>query len=406
MKKKLLLICQHYYPEMISTGLHMTELATALNNNFDDLEIEVLCSYPSKNMFKEEEISGNYRNVKIIRKRSNGKEHGGVMARLIFGASFFLRVISYLLFNQKRYRGFVITTNPPFLGLATVILKKVFKKPFFLIVYDVYPDIAIKMGILKKGSLTQRVWNFCAILILKNATAFSVIGRDMEQLLISKAKGLEDKSVLIYNWSDADHVKPIRTSENIFLHQYPSLQGKFLFVYSGNIGRTHNIEDILALAKEFETEKDCTFLLIGGGAKFKWLNEEAKKFNNVIVLPYQPFELLPHVLNASTFCLVCLDKNFSGYSVPSKAYGIMAAGKPIIAFLEESSEIGLTIREAQCGFVVEDNCSLNTLKQDILEAMETGASVGMGHNALKAFRENYTLTLAAEKYYNVFSKIF
>ena len=279
MKNKLLLICQHFYPEMVSTGLHMTELATSLNSNFN-IEIEVLCSYPSKKDFTDKEIADSYKNVNIIRKKSNGKEHGSVINRLLFGFSFFARVLTYIIFHQKKYAGFIITTNPPFLGLTTVLLKRLFGKPYFLIVYDVYPDLAIKMGILKQKSLTAKLWNFITITILKNANRFSVIGRDMERIILNKARGLEAKSVLICNWSDPGHVKPIAVAENIFLKQYPKLKNKFLFVYSGNMGRTHNMEDILILAKVFETENDYIFLIIGGGAKFdkvmlpKLLNEQ------------------------------------------------------------------------------------------------------------------------------------
>src|SRR6476660_4456820 len=243
MKNKLLLICQHFYPEMASTGLHMTELVTSLNNNFN-IEIEVLCSYPSKENFTDKEITDSYKNVNIIRKKSNGKEHGSVANRLLFGFSFFVRVLTYTVFQQKKYTGFIITTNPPFLGLTTVLLKKLFGKPYFLIVYDVYTDLAIKMGILKQDSLSAKLWRFITISILKSANRFSVIGRDMERIILNKAPGLETKSVLIFNWSDAGHIKPIAIEENLFLKQYPQLKNKFLFVYSGNMGRTHNMEDI------------------------------------------------------------------------------------------------------------------------------------------------------------------
>jgi len=179
------------------------------------------------------------------------------------------------------------------------------------------------MGILKQDSLAAKLWNFITITILKNANRFSVIGRDMKRIILCKVKELETKCVLICNWSDADHVKPKFVNENLFLKQYPQLQNKFLFIYSGNMGRTHNIEDILALATAFETEKDYLFLIIGGGAKFDKVKEESKRLKNVMVLPYQPFELLPHILSAGAFCFVCLDKNFTGYSTPSKTYGIM-----------------------------------------------------------------------------------
>lgn len=404
MKKKLLLICQHFYPEMVSTGLHMTELSTSINNSFDDIEIEVLRSYPSKKTFTDNEIENNYKNVNIIRKRSNGEEHGSIFNRLLFASSFFFRVFHYLLLHKKKYAGYIITTNPPFLGLATVVVKKIFQKPYFLIVYDVYPDVAVEMGILKKDSLTARLWNFITLTILKNARGISVIGRDMEKIILSKAKCISSKTFFICNWSDADHVKPIPADENHFLRQHPELENKLLLVYSGNMSRTHNMEDIFMLAKEFESEKNCLFLIIGGGAKFNESQERAKGTTNVIVLSYQPFELLPHILSASTFCIVCLDKKFTGYSVPSKSYGIMAAGKPLIAFLSKDSEIGLTIQEAGCGFIIDND--LCELRKMILYSIETGECKRMGEKSLEYFKSCYTLEIAARKYYNAFQKTF
>ena len=404
MKKKLLLICQHFYPEMVSTGLHMTELATYINNHYGDIEIEVLCSYPSKNIFKETDVASEYNGVRIIRKKSIGKEHGSVISRLLYGVSFFMRVLGYLLLHQKKYAGFIITTNPPFLGITTVLVKKIFRKPFFLIVYDVYPDVAVKLGILKANSLITKLWSFITVSILKNAKAFAVIGRDMERIVVSKAKNIQEKSVLIYNWSDGQHVKPGDAGENLFLQQHPELKDKQLFIYSGNMGRTHNMEDILAFAKECSGEKFFHFLIIGGGAKFKAMHEAANELSNITVLPYQPYELLPHLLSAATFCLVCLDKDFTGYSVPSKTYGIMAAGKPVIAFLAADSEIGLAVHETGCGFVISDN-NMRPLKEKVWNALQTGEYMKMGERALKSFTEKYTLQIAAEKYYEAFKKL-
>jgi glycosyltransferase involved in cell wall biosynthesis len=164
------------------------------------------------------------------------------------------------------------------------------------------------------------------------------------------------------------------------------------------------VEDVLALANAFETEKDYIFLIVGSGAKFNKVKEESERLQNVIVLPYQPFELLPHVLNASTFCFVCLHGNFTGYSTQSKTYGIMAAGKPLIAFLSEDSEIGMAVKEAQCGFVVSKNGCIKKLKQEILQTIQTGEYKKMGVNALQNFKAHYTLQIAAGKYYNAFKK--
>ena len=114
--------------------------------------------------------------------------------------------------------------------------------------------------------------------------------------------------------------------------------------------------------------------------------------------------MLPHVLNAATFCLVCLEKEFTGYSVPSKTYSVMAASKPIIAFLAMDSEIGMAVTEARCGFVIDDSNSSSALKREIITAIETGTVNEIGKNALSFFTKNYTLDISAEKYYGVFKK--
>lgn len=406
MKQRLLLICQHFYPEMVSTGLHMTELAVALQNTYTDFDIEVLCSYPSKNTFTGESITDRYRNVTIIRKRSNGKEHGGVLSRLLFSLSFFLRVCAYLLLHHNKYRGFIITTNPPFLGLATVLMKKLFGKRYLLIVYDIYPDIAVKMGILKAHSIITRLWNIVTRNILQHATTLSVIGRDMEKIIAAKLQQHNKKSVLIHNWADATHVKPIAPADNLFLQQHPELQHKILFVYSGNMGRTHNMEDIVALANACKEDDTIRFVIIGGGAKYEQMKQAAVTAQNILALPYQPFALLPHVLSASTFCLVCLDKAFTGYSVPSKTYGIMAAGKPVIAFLDAESEIGMAITESECGFVISPGTDPAKVLGQIRGALDSGAYIQMGMRARAAFDTSYTLTIAAEKYHAALTSTF
>lgn len=404
---RLLLICQHYYPEMVSTGLHMTELSTSLQQAFEkEYEIEVLCSYPSIKGFENENIKNEYKGVRIKRIPHLGKQHGGILSRLFFSLSFMLGVFRYLITHQKKYKGFIITTNPPFLGLITLIIKKIFQKPYFLIVYDVYPEIAVKLEVLKENSIITKFWSWASKLILLGADQFSVIGRDMESLILAKSPKLKRKSNLIANWADSAEMKKISPLENKFLQQNPELLNKTLLTYSGNMGRTHNVEDILKIADCLRSYDDIVFLIIGGGAKFEKMRDLSESFNNVIVMPYQPFEMVPHVLNASKASIVCLDDEFMGYSVPSKTYSILAVAKPVIALLNAKSEIGLVINEAKCGLVFSDGFTPSSAANTIVDSLKNGQFELWGNNARNEFFNNYTLDIATAKYKKSIMKMF
>jgi hypothetical protein len=119
------------------------------------------------------------------------------------------------------------------------------------------------------------------------------------------------------------------------------------------MGRTHNLEPIIEAARELATEK-VLFQFVGDGAKKQILEQLVAQHNltNVQFLGYQPMECLAEMLSAADLALVCLDEAFTGLSVPSKSYGIMASGTPILGFVQPDSEIGQMITEEACGVVL------------------------------------------------------
>ncbi|MGB0383278.1 MAG: glycosyltransferase family 4 protein, partial [Ardenticatenaceae bacterium] len=388
--KKLALICQHFYPEMISTGIFMTQMATGLSRQGWAIRV-----YAGQPVYRDASQNGEampereiYEGVEIIRVPAWGNARGSLLERAL-NAFTYLLMTAWLLFrDRKELRGVINSTNPPFLGLALCLVNLVAKLPFVTIVHDVYPDAAICLGVLKKRSLVTRVWEQITRWILNSSEGLIVIGRDMAQLVRQKLKQPESAKVtIIPNWADAERVYPVARQENEFRREQ-ALDGRFVVQYSGRMGRTHNLEPLLEAAKGLQNEP-VLFQFIGEGAKRAKLEAMSQEMGlqNVQFLPYQPFGKLAHVLSAGNLAVVCLESACTGVSVPSKTYGIMAAGRPILAFLEPESEIGQVIEETECGFVLPNPTGeeVATLIREVMSQPQRLRA--MGCNGYDAFRQ-------------------
>ena len=398
--KRILLICQHFFPEMISTGMHMTELSQGLTKL--GWQITVISSQPSLLIDSANPIVPNqmeYQGIKIIRTRSIGSHAGTLTSRLLFGLSYLWGSVLFLLRYYRNYDGLLITTNPPFLGIAGYIAKKILHKPFVLIVYDIYPDVLVRLGVFKSSSLIAKMWDCLSRLVMNSADANVVIGRDMMEIVKAKLKPKShDKISIIPNWSNELSIWPVPPLTNVFRKEHCP-ENTFLVQYSGRMARTHNLEPLIEAA-EILKEQPIIFQFIGDGAKKVILQEmvRSKKLNNVQFLPYQPIDQLAQVLSAANLAVICLRSEFTGLSVPSKAYGIMASGTPLLGFLDPESEIGRVILENNCGFVLRDPNAEQVAEiiQDLARNPVRLDKIGI--NAQVAFEKNYTLTNASILY--------
>jgi glycosyltransferase involved in cell wall biosynthesis len=148
-----------------------------------------------------------------------------------------------------------------------------------------------------------------------------------------------------------------------------NLEGKFVIQYSGNMGRTHDLESLVLCASELLPYDDIHFLFIGSGAKRHWLVETVRQqmLRNVTVLPPLDRSELTVSLNACDAAVISFVPGMAGVSVPSRMYNILAAGKPIIAMTDEESELAHLVEEERVGWVVKPE-DVQALKRVILEA--------------------------------------
>ncbi|WP_263785016.1 glycosyltransferase family 4 protein [Salinibacter grassmerensis] len=403
-KKHLALVCQHFYPEMVSTGMHMTELARRLRKH--GWGITVYCAQPALEEGEEEVPTiMTHQGIRIKRMPTVGDQRESTVSRLFLAFTYVASTTRALIQDRDEYDGLLVTTNPPFIGLAGWFASKVLGKPYVQLVYDVYPDIAEQLGVIAENGVLSGLWEQMTRLILNEATSTVVIGRDMAELVQKKMRRKNYGSMqLIPNWSDETVVEPVPRNENPFRREN-DVGDRMLVQYAGRHGKTHNLEPLIEAASQL-TDRPVLLQFIGGGDKKEKLQRmaEERSLENVMFLPYQPMEKLDTVLAAADIAVVCLESRFTGMSVPSKTYGIMASGTPLLGLLDKESEIGRTIQENDCGYVLEDPSgtevaqSLETLlnEPDLLE--------GMGTRGREAFEANFTLSAAAERYDAVLSR--
>lgn len=402
--KRILLISQYFYPEMISTGHILTELLLELNKK--GIESSVICAQPT--YYSRERVNKqiDHHGIDIVRTANTQFDKNSKIGKIFNSGSFFV-LSSLLSLIENGHSPVILVTNPPFLGVIGVILKALRKRPFILIIHDLYPDIAVNAGYLGKRSPVVAIWNLLNRFIFREASFIIGLGRDVN-LIIEKRLPAEQKDKVVYipNWADPALIKPLDFNDNLFVQRL-GLSNKFIVQYSGNMGLTHDMETIVEAANLLKDDDSIHFLLIGDGGKRKIVEHMIVdyKLKNITMLPYQPRENLINSLSASHVSLISLESNARGLSVPSKLYGILASGRPALALVPEDSEVALTLNEYNCGLVVAPKdvdalvSSINWLKDHKNER------AAMGENAHKAFLQNFTVAKCADKYFDLIRKI-
>jgi glycosyltransferase involved in cell wall biosynthesis len=231
-----------------------------------------------------------------------------------------------------------------------------------------------------------------------------VLGRDMAEVIRAKIRPAERDIFLIPNWADVDMVNPLERAENPFALEQ-GLIDKFVVQFSGNIGRTHNIELLLETARLLEHRDDVVFLFVGYGGKTGLIdNAKRSGSKNIMFAPRQPRERLGPMLATSDLTVISFVPGMRGLSVPSRMYNVMAAGAAVLAVADPASELALTVQEAGAGWVMPE--ANPTALAALLEKLaadpsrrETRARGACGRHAVTT---SFTLPIVLDQYRRLF----
>lgn len=393
----LWILTEVYYPEEISTGYYLTEIAEGLAKQ---RTIKVITGQPKHMSRGQRADKHEWRNdVEIFRASGTTLDKNVFLFRLFnmltIGISIFLK--SLKLFKKGDH--VMVVTAPPSLPVTTALACLIRGASLTLCIQDSYPEILVAVGASKPDSLFVKFANFINRWVYKHVLNIIVMGRDMNELFVRKTAGLDIPIVTIPNWADLDTIHPTPRNDNALLKEL-GIEDKFVFMYAGNIGHPTDVETIIESAKMLIKREEFHFVFIGAGVKKPWLDSEVREngLKNVTVLDYRPRSEQNIFLNACDLGLVALIKGMWGTAMPSRTYNIMAAGKPFLALTDKGSELARVIDEDQIGWHIEPGNAkeLAALIEKVYNSREQLAP--MGERAREAALQKYSTEKAVSAY--------
>ncbi len=247
----------------------------------------------------------------------------------------------------------MISETDPFL-LPIVAAKHARRVGAPLVCYlqDIYPDVAEAIGKAKSGMLTRRIRSALRAAYQESERVI-VLGDCMKSRLQSAPWNIEPNRLrVIPNWADCQSIRPIDPRQNEFLRRH-SLEGRFVVMHSGNMGLTQRLDVLLDAAKNSVWPDRAILLIVGDGAARGELQSIASSLpsDRIRFLPYQPREQLAESLSAADLHVVSMHESVSGCLCPSKLYGILAAGRPVLAIASPDTDLVATVRKYDLGAV-------------------------------------------------------
>lgn len=397
MQRRVVFINRYFYPDVSATSQMLSDLARRLAQH--GVEVHVVCSRQryddsSARLAAQETVDM----VHVHRVWTSRFGRGRLLGRAMDYASFYISS-ALRLFGLLRVGDVVVAkTDPPLISIVALALAHVRGCLLVNWLQDIFPEVAEHLG----ANPLPRWMNELLLRLrdrsLARARMNVVLGSRMREHL-ERRRIPGNRIRIIENWADEDSVAPKATQAST-LRGVLGIADNFVVAYSGNLGRAHEFETILAAAEQLDGNGSVVFLMIGGGVKMEQLRRasEGKALGNFRFLPYQPRAMLADALAAGDVHLACLLPVLEGLIVPSKFYGILAAGRPVVFIGDAQGELARVIDGADCGAVVRLGnavgliAALNTLRE------QPQLRLAMGERARALFLQKYSVTRATRQW--------
>jgi len=397
---KLSVITQFFPPDFAATGQLIEELVRQLGSV--GVDVNVFTGQPGY-AFQSNEAPAIEKLKGVIVKRSRASQlwPKRVRGKAMNGVLFMIRAALHVLRNYRRRNVLMVTTAPPFLPFLGYLAHLCTGMSYICLLYDLYPDIAIALGVIPENHWLGKIWQNLNIRVWRRSKEIIVLSSSMKQRIASICPEVEDKINVIHSWANPDAIVPIPKKENWFAWKH-NLVDKFTVLYSGNMGRCHDMDTIIAAAKELKDEP-IQFVFIGGGAKRKEVVQEAERFEltNFVFLPYQDKDVLPYSLTACDVSLVSVDVGMESLVAPSKLYPALAAGRPVAVICSKDSYLKELITDARCGSSFENGDGHGLAEFIRLLSSDRQLAERMGQEGREYLQANFTPEVISKEYLRV-----
>jgi colanic acid biosynthesis glycosyl transferase WcaI len=402
-KMRIIILNQFFYPDHSATSQLMTDLAESLVEK--GIGVTAIAGRGRYDGGGRLAAAQDYKGVRIERAWATGFGKRNLATRLADYLSFYIGA-TWKLLRQPRHDIVMALTTPPLIGLVALLVARLRGMRFVALVQDLYPDIAVALGTLRAESLLTRGLEWASQSVLRKADRIIVLSECMRKRIVAKVGSESEPRIdVIHNWADGTMIEPLGDEENPFRVEY-DLQDAFIVMFSGNWGLVNEFQTVLEAARMLRDRSDIVFLFIGNGVRANEIQAfcQAHDLANVRLLPYQPRELLRFSLSAADVALITLAQGLAGLSVPSKTYGIMAAGRPLLFVGDESSEIARIIIESGCGAAVQSGQSAKMADLIGEWSREKEQLNVLGKRARKVFESRFDRSHAVSAYIGMLYK--
>lgn len=342
--KQLVFVNQHYYPDNAATALALTDLAEWLAERGH--EVRVVCSQKSYDGTRSFSKYEQHNGVHVHRVKTSNFGRSAHLGRFVDYATFFFWAFVRLL--QLRFDVLITLTTPPMLGVLHTLVKPLKGCKSINWFMDLHPDAEMAHDMIREHSIPARILRalhrgFCYML-----DDSVVLSENMRIKLLKHAPHLTPHIHRI--WTDEREVKPMdkQRAKNELI---PMLKNDFIIHYSGNMGIAHDFLTMLQVARRLRDNPRFQFVFTGGGPQKGIITNYMRQHNltNITMLPYVERNELSRSLAKADVHWVSLRPAFDGVAFPSKTYGYMASGRPVIFIGSEDSDTARDIEDARCG---------------------------------------------------------
>lgn len=340
-RPRLLVLNQYYQPGLEATAHLLADLCGALCEHFD-VTVVTGRVRGGHDLPAREVVNG----VKVIRVRSTAYDRRRLSLRAVNYVTYVLQTTRVAL-KGPRPDVVMCMTDPPIIGDVALVVARRFRAPLVAVSQDVFPEIVVELGRLD-NPVVLALLDRAIKLYLRNADAVVAIGETMRERLLEK--GVTSGRIhVIPNWVDTKEITPQpRDNEWARAHE---LDDRFVVMHSGNVGHAQSL-DTLVRASTFLRDLDrLVVMIIGTGARLEEISALAERLDadKIRFLPYQPRELLPQLLASADVHFLGLGQRLSGYIVPSRLYGILAAQRAVIVSADADSEAARLVEQVGFG---------------------------------------------------------
>ncbi len=407
----ILVLCPHFRPDVAPTGEVMTRIALELAARGNRLDIVTSLPWYERHalapgwegqLVRSESMPWG----RVTRVHPFPVDKAAVLARaLAFGG---FTALAGLVGMARPRPDVVLAMSPPLtLGVAGWLMARRYRVPFVFNIQDVFPDVAIELGVLRNPRVIAAA-RALERFVYERADSVTVLSDDLADNVLSKLRRTsapapdaaqrsgaaaplrlgsakrapathaepEQKVVVIPNFVDTEAIRPAPT-QNSYRAEH-GLSGRTVVMYAGNVGLSQSFDLVLQAAKDLAGRPEVAFVINGGGVALADLQRRAEGLANVSFVGMQPRERLAEVLAAADIHVVPLKRGLARSSVPSKTYSILAAGRPVVASVDEGTEVARTVEAAGAGLAVppEDPAAFTMALRQLLDDPSRARAMG------------------------------